>query len=130
MVRTSNILIRVTGDEKKILERKARKSGVSVSEFIRATAIYSDDKQINIIDLKPFRQFVFELTKQGTNLNQYMKFLNTHQLSHFRIREARAVLDEEVRLLKKGSAVLLNLQKEFEKHRLYFVEMSDSNDDY
>ena len=75
--RNKYLKIRVSEKEKTILLSKARKAGVSVSEFIRATSIHSDDSQIRIIDVKPLRDFLFELTKQGTNLNQFMKFLNT-----------------------------------------------------
>lgn len=39
--RTSGINIRVTPDEKKKIERKAKKSRLSVSEYIRKTAVGS-----------------------------------------------------------------------------------------
>ncbi|MDR6939229.1 plasmid mobilization protein [Arcanobacterium hippocoleae] len=130
MSRTYRFELRVSENEKKILEQKAHKSGMSVSSFIRGTCIYSDDSNIKLIDVKPVRQFVYELTKQGTNLNQYMKFLNTYQLSKFHIREAQKVLDEEIKLLKKGNIILTNLQQELEKNNLHFKETSHPNDDY
>ncbi|WP_164437858.1 plasmid mobilization protein [Streptococcus equi] len=127
--RESSILIRLSDDEKKVLERKARHAGMSVSAFIRGVCIYSDDSHLNVIDVKPVRAFVFELTKQGTNLNQYMKFLNTHRTSRFDVREARIVLDEQIKLFRQGQFVLMNLQKELEKNNLYFIDAS-SDDNY
>lgn len=128
--RNKYLKIRVSEKEKKILERKARKSGVSVSEFIRATAIHSDDSQIRIIDVKPLRQFVFELTKQGTNLNQLMKFLHTYGVQRLSEQQAQKVLEDEKKLFERGKNMLLGLQKELERHHIYFVEEKKNNDDY
>ncbi|HEL1130543.1 TPA: ribbon-helix-helix protein, CopG family [Streptococcus equi subsp. zooepidemicus] len=130
VARESNILIRVSEKEKKILECKARKSGVSVSEFIRATSIHSDDSQIRLIDVKPLRQFVFELTKQGTNLNQFMKFLHTYGVQRLSERQAQKVLDDEKKLFERGKNMLIGLQKELERHNIYLLEEKKNNDDY
>ncbi|KIS05191.1 Ribbon-helix-helix protein, copG family [Streptococcus equi subsp. zooepidemicus Sz12is] len=130
LARESNILIRVSEKEKKILERKARKSGVSVSEFIRATTIHSDDSQIRLIDVKPLRQFLFELTKQGTNLNQFMKFLHTYGIERLSARHIKELLEDEKKLFERGKNMLLGLQKELEHHHIYLVEEKKNNDDY
>lgn len=130
VARESNILIRVSEKEKKILERKARKSGVSVSEFIRATSIHSDDSQIRLIDVKPLRQFVFELTKQGTNLNQFMKFLHTYGIERISARHIKELLEDEKKLFERGKNMLIGLQKELERHNIYLVEEKKNNDDY
>ncbi|HEL0291686.1 TPA: CopG family transcriptional regulator [Streptococcus equi subsp. zooepidemicus] len=130
LARESNILIRVSEKEKKILERKARKSGVSVSEFIRATTIHSDDSQIRVIDVKPLRQFLFELTKQGTNLNQFMKFLHTYGIERLSARHIKELLEDEKNIFERGKNMLLGLQKELEHHHIYLVEEKKNNDDY
>lgn len=128
--RNKYLKIRVSEKEKKILERKARKSGVSVSEFIRATSIHSDDSQIRIIDVKPLRQFVFELTKQGTNLNQFMKFLHTYGIERISARHIKELLEDEKNIFERGKNMLIGLQKELERHNIYLVEEKKNNDDY
>lgn len=130
LARESNILIRVSEKEKKILKRKARKSGVSVSEFIRATSIHSDDSQIRLIDVKPLRQFVFELTKQGANLNQFMKFLHTYGIERVSARHIKELLEDEKNIFERGKNMLIGLQKELERHNIYLVEEKKNNDDY
>ncbi|HEL0789902.1 TPA: ribbon-helix-helix protein, CopG family [Streptococcus equi subsp. zooepidemicus] len=130
LARESNILIRVSEKEKKILERKARKSGVSVSEFIRATSIHSDDSQIRLIDVKPLRQFLFELTKQGTNLNQFIKFLHTYGIERISARHIKELLEDEKNIFERGKNMLIGLQKELERHNIYLVEEKKNNDDY
>ncbi|WP_267247402.1 plasmid mobilization protein [Streptococcus sp. Marseille-Q5986] len=119
VARESNVLIRVSEKEKSILVSKARKAGVSVSEFIRATSIYSDDSQIQIIDVQPLRDFLFELTKQGTNLNQFMKFLNTYGVERLSVRQAQKVLDDEKNLFERGKNMLIGVHKELERHNIY-----------
>lgn len=105
--------------EKTILVSKARKAGVSVSEFIRACAIHSDDSQIRVIDVKPLRDFLFELTKQGTNLNQFMKFLNTYGVERLSARQAKKVLDDERIIFERGKNMLIGVQKELERNNIY-----------
>ncbi|GAB6701104.1 hypothetical protein BOVMAS03_09790 [Streptococcus uberis] len=128
--RNKYLKIRVSEKEKKILERKARKSGVTVSEFIRATSIHSDDSQIRLIDVKPLRQFVFELTKQGTNLNQFMKFLHTYGIERISARHIKELLEDEKNIFERGKNMLIGLQKELERHNIYLVEEKKNNDDY
>lgn len=128
--RNKYLKIRVSEKEKKILERKARKSGVSVSEFIRATSIHSDDSQIRIIDVKPLRDFLFELTKQGTNLNQFMKFLHTYGIERISARHIKELLEDEKNIFERGKNMLIGLQKELERHNIYLVEEKKNNDDY
>ena len=120
--RESNILIRVSEKEKQILKRKASKSDMSVSEFIRATAVYSDDSQIRVIDLNPLRQFLFELGKQGTNLNQFMKFLHTYGIERISARHVKELLENEEHIFERGKNMLMGLQKEIERHHIYLVE--------
>lgn len=47
-----------------------------MGEYARAV-LTSDDVSIKVIDTQPLKKAAHELAKQGTNLNQFMKFLNT-----------------------------------------------------
>lgn len=128
--RNKYLKIRVSEKEKNILMSKAGKAGMSISEYIRASAIYSDDSQIRLIDVKPLRQFVFELTKQGTNLNQFMKFLHTYGIERISARHIKELLEDEKKLFERGKNMLIGLQKELERHNIYLVEGKKNNDDY
>lgn len=128
--RESNILIRVSGKEKKILESKAKKSGMNVSQFIRASLIYSDDAKIKIIDVQPIRDFIFELSKQGTNLNQLMKFLHTYGIQKFHWRDVQEIMQEQRALLDEGRKVFIALQHELEKNHIHHANMEVNHHDY
>ena len=108
--------------EKTILVGKAHKAGMGVSEFIRACAIHSDDSQIRIIDVQPLRDFLFELTKQGTNLNQFIKFLHTYGVQRLSARQAQKVLDDEQNLFERGKNILIGLQKEIEANKIHLTK--------
>lgn len=130
VTRESNILIRVSGKEKKILESKAKKSGMNVSQFIRASLIYSDDAKIKIIDVQPIRDFIFELSKQGTNLNQLMKFLHTYGIQKFHWRDVQEIMQEQRALLDEGRKVFIALQHELEKNHIHHANMEVNHHDY
>lgn len=127
--RESNILIRVSGKEKKILESKAKKSGMSVSRFIRASLIYSDDAKIKMIDVKPIHDFIFELSKQGTNLNQLMKFLHTYGIQKFHWRDVQEIIQTQRALLDEGRKVFITLQQELEKNHIHHTDTEEHDHD-
>ena len=53
-----------------------------MGEYARAV-LTSDDVSIKVIDTEPLKKAAHELAKQGTNLNQFMKFLNTYGVNVF-----------------------------------------------
>ena len=58
-----------------------------MGEYARAV-LTSDDVSIKVIDTQPLKKAAHELAKQGTNLNQFMKFLNTYGVKVFDPEEA------------------------------------------
>ena len=66
-----------------------------MGEYARAV-LTSDDVSIKVIDTQPLKKAAHELAKQGTNLNQFMKFLNTYGVKVFDPEEAKRVLEKEV----------------------------------
>ena len=122
--------LRLSEKEKQVLERKARKVRMSVSQFIRATLIYSDDAHITMIDVKPIRDFVYELSKQGTNLNQLMKFLHTYGIQKFHWRDVQEIMQEQRALLDEGRKVFIDLQYELEKNHIHHANMEVNHHDY
>lgn len=67
--RTISKLIRFTPQEIETIKQKA--NGLNFSEYVRASALHRQNLKF------PFkRELIFELSKQGTNLNQIAKLLN------------------------------------------------------
>lgn len=120
--RETAVLIRLTDNEKKRLKQKAKKSNMSVSEYARAKLIHSDDESIRIIDTGPLRKAAHELAKQGTNLNQFMKFLNTYGVKVFDAAEARSVLEKEVETFGDVACALAALRAEAERNNVHLEE--------
>ena len=85
----ARVEVRMTDREKKTLKRKAAKYEMTVSEYARTLLIHSDDVTIKVIDTEPLKKAAHELAKQGTNLNQFMKFLNTYGVKVFDPEEAK-----------------------------------------
>ena len=63
-----------TEKERESIRRNAKRAGMKMGEYARAV-LTSDDVSIKVIDTEPLKKAAHELAKQGTNLNQFMKFL-------------------------------------------------------
>lgn len=70
------LAIRVTEDEKKIIESFAKKEGLKVSEYIRNLALQKVIIEKRIEYNKDLRDLNFEISKIGTNINQLAKHVN------------------------------------------------------
>ena len=84
-----------TEKERESIRRNAKRAGMKMGEYARAV-LTSDDVSIKVIDTQPLKKAAHELAKQGTNLNQFMKFLNTYGVKVFDPEEAKRVLQKEV----------------------------------
>ena len=116
--RNTAILIRLTEQERKVLKRKAAEIGMSVSDYVRTLAIHSDDASIRVIDTEPLKKAAHELAKQGTNLNQFMKFLNTYGINVFDAEDAKRVLDREVETFAEVAEALTALRREADRNNI------------
>lgn len=108
---------RITDSEQRLLRKKAKRAGLSVSEYVRNAAVYGDSP-ITVIDTKPLVRLNWELTKQGTNLNQLMKFLNTYGEKAHDADEVSRVLDKEMDAFDKVGEALISLRREAEAHHV------------
>lgn len=125
-----NILIRVTDKEREIIKRKAARLGMTVSEYVRTTLIHSDNLNITMIDVGPIEKIATELHKQGVNLNQLMKFLNTYGIDAYNAEETFRVLTHEGDMFLKVSDVLGQLCEEAARYKVYITDHDFSEDDY
>lgn len=117
--KAARVEVRMTEREKEILKRKAAKNGMTVSEYARTLLANSDDATIRVIDTEPLKKAAHELAKQGTNLNQFMKFLNTYGRRAFDEKEAEAVLAKEVETFEQVAGALIALLHEAEKNNVF-----------
>lgn len=117
-VKDKQVKVYMTEAERQILQRKARAAGLSVSDFVRLSLIHSDKCEINTIDTEDLRKAVFELNKQGVNLNQFMHWLNTYKQNGFDTERANRVLKKNHKAIKEVRCALLSLQEEARRHKV------------
>ena len=108
--------VRVTNKEREIIKRKAAKLGMTVSDYVRTALIHSDNLNVTMIDVGPIEEIATELHKQGVNLNQLMKFLNTYGVDVYNAEETYRVLTREGDMFLKVSDVLGQLCEEATRH--------------
>lgn len=124
--KTSRFELRLTTREKEILKRKAKKVGLTVSDFVRNSLIHSDNLTINIIDTSVLSKTLFELHKHGVNLNQLMKFCNTYGLDAFNENHVIPTLDNERDVFAKTQAALSSIAEEAQRGNVMAnLEMGD-----
>lgn len=115
----ARVEVRMTEHEKEALKRKAAKNGMTVSEYARTLLANSDDATIRVIDTEPLRKAAHELAKQGTNLNQFMRFLNTYGSNALDHEEAKVVLGKEVAAFSEIMEALAALRREADRNNVH-----------
>lgn len=106
-----------TEKERESIRRNAKRAGIKMGEYARAV-LTSDDVSIKVIDTQPLKKAAHELAKQGTNLNQFMKFLNTYGIKVFDVREAQRVLAREVETFMEVAEALAALRREADRNNI------------
>lgn len=118
-VRDKQIKVYVTEKERERLRRKARKHGMRVSDLVREGLIYSNDLKIVVIDFDRLNKAWYELHKQGVNLNEIARAMNTYGPGGC----DRAALDRTLELQRDAilrmMSALISLRDEAEKHRVF-----------
>ena len=106
-----------TEKERESIRRNAKRAGMKMGVYARAV-LTSDDVSIKVIDTEPLKKAAHELAKQGTNLNQFMKFLNTYGVKVFDVREAQRVLAREVETFMEVAEALAALRREADRNNI------------
>ena len=107
-----------TEKERESIRRNAKRAGMKMGEYARAV-LTSDDVSIKVIDTEPLKKAAHELAKQGTNLNQFMKFLNTYGAGALDPDEARTVLGKEVAAFSEIMEALAALRREADRNNVH-----------
>lgn len=106
-----------TEKERESIRRNAKRAGMKMGVYARAV-LTSDDVSIKVIDTQPLKKAAHELAKQGTNLNQFMKFLNTYGIKVFDAGEAQRVLAREVETFMEVAEALAALRREADRNNI------------
>ena len=77
--RTVSILFRVTPNECKDIRAKAKKSGLSMSEFIRRSL---NGQKITTAPPVDFYTLLWQIKRIGSNLDQLLRKLNTYGIAY------------------------------------------------
>lgn len=112
-VRNERLEIRLTEKERDLFEEKMRKANCkTMSHFIRKCVL---EKEINVVDLDPFRDLQWEISKVGNNINQIAKVANTNAVIYKNdIKKMQEDLDNLSKSLCKLYSELLKSPKKKE----------------
>ena len=106
--------IRLSDEEHERLKANAETMGVSMSELIRRTAINGHKMSPVNLDMEPILKMLFEMQKQGGNLNQLAKEANTFGMSKTLAKD----IQDELQKLKKTRKRLNQLVVDIREGRL------------
>lgn len=129
MEKDKAILVRVSEEERNVLKQRAANAGVSVSDLVRLALVYSDRLTIQTIDISPLRDLCYELTKQGTNLNQFMKFLNTYGGDAYNKVAAKQLIEKISGMILRIGDAMAAFEREAERGGILIVHPPVDEDD-
>ena len=129
MEKDKAILVRVSEEERNVLKQRAANAGVSVSDLVRLALVYSDRLTIQTIDISPLRDLCYELTKQGTNLNQFMKFLNTYGGDAYNRVAAKQLIEKIGDMILRIGDAMTAFEREAERGGILIVHPPEDEDD-
>ena len=121
--RTKRFELRLNAHEKEVLKERAAKAGVSVSDLVRLALVYSDRLTIQTRDL------CYELTKQGTNLNQFMKFLNTYGGDAYNRLAAKQLIEKIGGMILRIGDAMAAFEREAERGGILIIHPPVDEDD-
>ena len=121
--------MRVSEEERNVLKQRAANAGVSVSDLVRLALVYSARLTIQTIDISPLRDLCYELTKQGTNLNQFMKFLNTYGGDAYNKVAAKQLIEKIGGMILRIGDAMAAFEREAERGGILIIHPPEDEDD-
>ena len=118
--RTDDIHVRVSPEEKKIIESNADSLDMTVSAYARRVLLKGNVEKIDV-DRASIDKIYHELLKEGTNLNQLMYFVNAQGLPAYNEKAVFRTLEKVYQVGRKLDRFIDELEKR------YFVG-GDQND--
>lgn len=108
--------LRLSPEERTLLERRARDAGVSISAYVRA-CINAGEGSVVVIDVTPLTDALYELSRQGANLNQLVHLLNARGPGALELEDAETTLDMERDAFDDLRGTLASLRREARRHQ-------------
>ncbi len=91
--------IRLSEEDLKVIEEKAKTAGLSVSEYIRKSALQG---YVVVKNVEQYNNLYYEINKIGTNINQAVKLANVVQsVDKNDVIKLEKYLKEVLQLFKK-----------------------------
>lgn len=111
LARGENYSFRVNGAEKRFLDKKIKKSGMGRREYFLLLA--RDEQLVEYSNIEFLKELFVEIKKEGVNLNQIAKELNSKQheekLSKIQIKRLNRILEHQEELFEKISDEMVQL---------------------
>lgn len=105
--------LRLTLYEKNRLRINAASAGCSVSEYIRQTAVYAKAPSPIVVDMEELARCNFELRKQGVNLNQLMRVINTYGVGSVDPIAVGRLLQRVDAAVKDATEIIVGVRNQF-----------------
>lgn len=114
-LRDERVHLRITEGEKRAIAERARRAGLSLSEFVRSAAL---NGEVAVIDTTPLCKVLYEMNREGNNLNQLARLAHAGGLD-----EADEVaLTDTLGLMQRAYAnvteCLISIREEADGHGL------------
>ena len=117
-IRDKQVKVYVTEKERKELKSRALKCGMRVSDYVRYALIYSNDLTVVTIDLSKLDRAYKELYRQGVNLNQLARALNTYGADACSREAVESVLEKQCDAILRILSALISIREEAERHKV------------
>lgn len=76
--RDAHINVRMTDEERAAIVARSSSYGMPPSTFMREAALHIENKPVKVADEATLQQILFQIKKQGVNLNQACRALNVY----------------------------------------------------
>lgn len=103
--RTAHINVRMTGGERAAIAARSSSYGMAPSTYMREAALHIGEKPVRVADETTLRKLLHQLKKEGGNLNQVVRAVNTYGID----AQTAQQLAEAVRLVSCTASQLSNL---------------------
>lgn len=109
--RNADFHVSLSEPEKEALKARAEAAGCTPSELVRRAAVYGETRVV-CLDAGPLKDAYVELGRQGVNLNQLMRFLNTYGIRGYDRQWVEHAMGKVYSVAEKVEAALESLKIE------------------
>lgn len=105
--------LRLTAYEKNRLRINAARAGLSIASYVRKTAVYGKEPSPVNIDLNELVRLNFELRKEGANLNQIARALNTYGMAATNLSLLGAVMEKISLIADEAARIVAAVREQY-----------------